>query len=181
MATGDREPQWSDTHGGLRDVRPFSGSDRSPTSSPSYHPIAIVLAALIGAGAMIIGVHAYQEWRARVAIAEVVRAGNEAMRQVQLQAAQQQREEAARQQARQAEIDRQEALKVQAGSVRKSKKTRGERSSPQPIGRNEPGPSFIASLRHATTRRRWSARMVSFERRRRSKTSTRAVNSRTRQ
>ena len=80
----------------------------------SYHPIAIVLAALIGAAAMTIAVHAYQEWRARVAISEVFRASNEAMRKMQLELAQQQRDEALRQQARQAQIERQAALKVQA-------------------------------------------------------------------
>ncbi|MES2098817.1 MAG: hypothetical protein V4569_03285 [Pseudomonadota bacterium] len=114
MGVQDRDWYWKDTQGGSRDGDSRSGRPFRPNGSSSYHPIAIVLAALIGAGAMMVGVHAYQEWRARVAIAEVLRAGNEAMRQVQLQAAQQQREEAARQQARQAQIDRQEALKVQA-------------------------------------------------------------------
>ncbi len=114
MGVQDRDWYWKDTQGGSRDGDNRGGRPFRPNGSSSYHPIAIVLAALIGAGALMVSVHAYQEWRARVAIAEVLRAGNEAMRQVQLQAAQQQREQAARQQARQAQIDRQEALKVQA-------------------------------------------------------------------
>ena len=114
MEVHGREPKWNDTHGGLRDREPRAERtfDRH-ASVTSYHPIAIVLAALIGAGAMIIGVHAYQEWRARVAISEVLRASNEAMRNIQLELAQQQRAEAARQRARQDQIDRQEASKVE--------------------------------------------------------------------
>lgn len=117
MGAQDREWYWKDTQGGPRDGdlrgdKPFSPPRRS--SSTSYHPITIVLATLIGAGAMIIGVHTYQEWRARVAIAEVLRASNEAMRSVQLDLVQQQRAEGARQRARQDQIDRQEAVKIQA-------------------------------------------------------------------
>ena len=114
MEVHDREPKWNDTHGGLRDVEPrMDRTFERQASVTSYHPIAIVLATLIGAGAMIIGVHAYQEWRARVAIAEVLRASNEAMRNIQLELAQQQRADVARQRVRQDQLDRQEALKVE--------------------------------------------------------------------
>ncbi len=111
MGVQDRDWYWQDRQGGPHGSQPFSPPRRAPSS---HHPAAIVLAALIGAGVMSVAVHAYLEWRARVAIAEVMRAGNEAMQRAQQQIEQQQREDTARQQARRTELDRQEASRTQA-------------------------------------------------------------------
>lgn len=114
-----------------------TGGARSPATRSSYHPIAIIFAALLGAGAVSIGVHAYLEWRARVAIEQVMRVSNEVARKMQMQIAQQQREEAARRQAQKEQLDRQEALKVQAIRERQSAEEDARRATLAEADRKE--------------------------------------------
>ena len=116
-----RDSEWQDTQGGLRDrdpARAARGTGSPPAGrsarSMSRHPIALVLAAVIGVTVLSIAVHAYLEWRARVALEEVLRAGAEATRKLQLQLEQQRRDAVAAQQARQLQLERQEASHAQA-------------------------------------------------------------------
>jgi hypothetical protein len=74
----------------------------------------LILAAVVGAAVVSIAVHAYLEWRARVALEEILRASAEATRKLQLQLEQQRRNDAAAQQARQRQLERQEASRAQA-------------------------------------------------------------------
>jgi hypothetical protein len=116
-----RDSQWPDTQGGLRERDPARQA-RSGGSAPaararrsmSRHPIALIVAAVIGVAVLTIAVQAYLEWRARVALEEVLRAGAEATRKLQLQFEQQRRDAVAAEQARQLQLERQEASHAQA-------------------------------------------------------------------
>lgn len=80
----------------------------------SYHPIALLLAALLGAGAVSIAVHAYLEWRMRVAVEGVMQITTEATRNIQTDVARQQRDTKARRQTEMAQLEQQNAAKVAA-------------------------------------------------------------------
>lgn len=116
----DRDWRWKDTQSGPRAADPEREARNSAAPADRsrrfdlHHPMALILAAIVGVAAMSIAVHAYLEWRARVALEEVLRAGAEATRKLQLQLEQQRREEVAQQQARQLQLERQEASHAQA-------------------------------------------------------------------
>ncbi len=86
--------------------------------SASYHPLVLIAATLIGASLVWFGAYAYLEWRARVAIEQVMRSGNEAMQLVQQQVRQQQRDAALREQARREQLAQLEASSLRAARMR---------------------------------------------------------------
>src|SRR5882762_2919372 len=118
MGVQDQDGHWHDTQAAPRDGEPLPARrDSMPLDPPDRarsYPLALILAIVVSAAVALFSVHAYLEWRARVAAEEIVRANAEEMRKAQLQVEQQRREEAARQQVRQAQLDRQEALRLQA-------------------------------------------------------------------
>jgi hypothetical protein len=124
MGVQDQDGHWQDTQAAPRDIEHLPARrDSTPVGPPDRarsFPLALILAVVVGIAVASISVHAYLDWRARVALEETVRANTEAARQARLKAEQQQREEAARQQLRQAELDQQEALRLQAIRDRQS-------------------------------------------------------------
>ena len=75
---------------------------------------AWLMAAIIGVAVLLIAGHQVRDWRARVALEEAARANAEAQQRAQLQADLQRRDDEARRQRLQAQIEQQEALKTQA-------------------------------------------------------------------
>ena len=86
--------------------------------SSSHHPLVLIAATLIGACVVWFGAYAYLEWRARVALEQVMRAGNEAMQRVQQQVQQQQRDATLREQARREQLAQVEASSLRAARLR---------------------------------------------------------------
>lgn len=119
MSAEDRDGTWQDTQG----ARPESADARAVPSSARFDRVrrsrharrlAGLMAAILGVAVLVIAAHQYREWRARVALEETARASAEDMQRAQLQADLQRREDEARRQRLQAQIEQQEALKDQA-------------------------------------------------------------------
>lgn len=97
----------------------------------------IFLAAVIGSAAAWIVVHAYLEWRTRVALEEVMRAGSDAMRRAQEQLGHQQRESAAREQVRREQLALQEASRLRAARIRQEADEAARKENLAEVARRE--------------------------------------------
>lgn len=131
MGVQDRD--WYYRRDSRNDEQAFQPRPRSWTS----HPITVVLAVIFGAVA-VWGVQvAVVEWRARVAAEQIMRAGNEAMRQTQLRLQQVQREVAEREERRQAALRQQEAIKAQAIAERQQAADEARRAAAAAVERKD--------------------------------------------
>jgi hypothetical protein len=140
MGVQDRDWYWEE---GPEDGRASTLGDRfdafrqSRRRPSSFHPVAIFLAAVIGSAGAWITVHAYLEWRTRVALEEVMRAGNDAIQRVQQQLQQQQRESAAREQVRREQFASQEASKLWAARMRQEAEEAARKGDLAEVARKE--------------------------------------------
>jgi len=121
MDAQDRDAgTWQDTQGALRGAAealaggPSSARFDQVRRARHMRQFAWLMAAVIGVAVLLIAVHQVRDWRARVALEDAARANAEAQQRAQLQADLQRREDEARRQRLQAQIDQQEALKTQA-------------------------------------------------------------------
>lgn len=119
MAVQEHESDWQDTQqsgqSGATPVRESHPRPAPPAQPLSWrHPLVLALVVLSLLAVMTLGVRGCVERKARTARAEMARINAEAAHQAQLLAERQQREDIARQQARQAALDAQEAAKRQA-------------------------------------------------------------------
>jgi hypothetical protein len=120
MDAQDRDGTWQDTQGAQRGSAEVSSRGESSPRFDRAHRsrytrrFAWLVAAIIGVAVVLIAAHQYRDWRARIALQDAARANTEAQQRAQAQADLQRREDEARRQRLQAQIEQQEALKTQA-------------------------------------------------------------------
>ncbi|RQP23385.1 hypothetical protein [Piscinibacter terrae] len=141
MAVQDHESDWQDTQqSGQPGVAPTHEVHR-PAAQPQplswRHPLVLTLVALSIVAVLTLGVRGCTERKARLAREEMARVNAQTAHQMQLQAEQQQREEIARQQARQAALDQQEAAKRQAAREREQQEEAARRAEVAEAERKE--------------------------------------------
>lgn len=116
--------------------------ENEQTSGPrgrswTSHPIAVVLAVILGVVAVWSAQVAIVEWRARVAAEQIMRASNEAMRQTQLRIKQAQREAEEREERRQVAVRQQEETKAQVVAERQQAADEARRAAVAAAERKE--------------------------------------------
>jgi hypothetical protein len=136
------EPLWKDTQGSA--YEPHRADDPrgaalfgAPTRSSHYRSALIVAAAIAGAALVVIAVDAFREWRARVAIEQITRANQDVLRQINAQTQQAQRDAQAREAARQATLEKQEAARLQAIAQRQRADEAAQRAALEKADRKE--------------------------------------------
>jgi flagellar biosynthesis/type III secretory pathway M-ring protein FliF/YscJ len=103
--------------------------------SRSMHPVTMAALSLLGAVLLYAMIASFMQWRAQRMVDQVTRAGQESIRQSQLQAEQMQREASEREAQRQVELRQQEALRVQAISERHQVEEEAQRAAAEGVDR----------------------------------------------
>jgi multidrug efflux pump subunit AcrA (membrane-fusion protein) len=142
MGESTFEPLWKDTQGSA--YEPHRADDPrgaalfgAPARSSRYHSALIVAAAIAGAALMVIAVDAFREWRVRVAIEQMTRASQDALRQINAQNEQAQRDAQAREAMRQANLEKQEAARLRAIAQRQQADEAVKRAALEEADRKE--------------------------------------------
>jgi hypothetical protein len=136
------EPLWKDTQGSA--YEPHRADDPrgaaifgAPSRSRPYRSALIVAAAIAGAALMVIAVDAFREWRVRVAIEQTTRASQDALQRINAENEQAKRDAQAREAMRQANLERQEAARLQVIAQRQRADEAAQRAALEAADRKE--------------------------------------------